>query len=398
MKKKAEQNYLLIGILLIIFYWLMNHFGTVIAGFHTITDLLSPFFLGGVIAFILNVPMKQIEKNLFQGPRTKKLGKFRRTVAYLITLFLVVLIINLAILVVVPEVVATGRTLMEQIPRGINNLMDWLEKNGAADPEIWQQLQDAVSLDKMNWNSIITKIGSFLSVGTAGLISGGIDAVTGILSWFTSFFIGFVFSIYLLFQKEALSKQVINLINAFIPEKFAERIIRIARLTNTTFASFLSGQFLEAVILGTMFWLAMMIFRLPYALLVGIVIAITALIPIVGAFIGCALGAFLIAMVNPMQAVFFLILFLILQQIEGNLIYPHVVGNAVGLPSIWVLMAVSVGGSLFGVLGMLTFIPITSVCYTLLREFVRKRLIEKRRKKGSGVKQRNGSGGSNEKV
>ena len=192
------------------------------------------------------------------------------------------------------------------------------------------------------------------------------------------FFIGFIFSIYVLFQKETLARQTKKILYAFTKEKTAQKVLRVVRLANTTFASFLSGQCLEACILGTMFCVTMLVIRLPYALLIGIVIAITALIPIVGAFIGCVVGIILIGLVNPVKAVIFVIMFFVLQQIEGNLIYPHVVGSSVGLPGMWVLMAVTVGGSLFGIVGMLTFIPICSVCYALFRLFVNERLKEKR--------------------
>ena len=179
-------------------------------------------------------------------------------------------------------------------------------------------------------------------------------------------------------QKENLSRQLTKLIKAVWNEKTVEKICRICSLSYFTFARFITGQCIEALILGTMFFVIMSLFRFPYALLVGVVIAVTALIPIVGAFVGCFVGAFLILMVNPMQALTFVILFLVLQQIEGNLIYPHVVGNSVGLPSMWVLFAVTVGGSLMGVAGMLIFIPLMSVLYSLLREWVNGQLKEKK--------------------
>ena len=164
---------------------------------------------------------------------------------------------------------------------------------------------------------------------------------------------------------------------ALLPPDGADRALEILRLANRTFSSFLSGQCLEAVILGTLFVVAMTVCRMPYALLVGVLIALTALIPIVGAFIGCGVGALLIAITDPWKALAFVVLFLVLQQIEGNLIYPHVVGSSVGLPSIWVLAAVTLGGKLMGVAGMLFFIPLCSVLYALFRDFVKARLAKK---------------------
>ena len=218
---------------------------------------------------------------------------------------------------------------------------------------------------------------NFLSIGTKGIINGGIGAISGLFSGITNFFIGFVFSVYVLFQKEKLASQCKKLLYVMVSERRADQIVEILRLTNTTFSNFLSGQCLEACILGALFVITLSILRMPYALLIGIIIGVTALVPIVGAFIGCAVGVVLIMMTSPLKALIFIAIFLILQQIEGNLIYPHVVGNSVGLPGMWVLVAVTIGGNLFGIMGMLTFIPISSVCYALLRTFVNNKVEEK---------------------
>ena len=216
----------------------------------------------------------------------------------------------------------------------------------------------------------------FINVPSA-VVPGGIDAVSGIISGVTTFFIGFVFSIYVLFQKETLARQLKKVMYALMPEQTNKKILEVMQIADTTFSNFLSGQCLEACILGSMFVISMTILRMPYAVLIGVLIAVTALIPIVGAFIGCIVGALLICMSNPLQALAFIILFLVLQQIEGNLIYPHVVGSSVGLPGIWVLVAVTVGGSLFGVAGMLTFIPLCSVAYALFRVYINRKADEK---------------------
>ena len=200
------------------------------------------------------------------------------------------------------------------------------------------------------------------------------SAAISIVNGMSTFLIGFIFSIYILLQKENLIRQIKKLLAAFLPERTVEGIVRIAALTSRTFSNFFTGQCMEAVILGSMFFIVLVVLRLPYALLIGVLIAFTALIPVFGAFIGWFIGAFLMLMVNPLQALIFTVIFLILQQIEGNLIYPHVVGNSVGLPSIWVLAAVTLGGSMMGILGMLIFIPLCSVAYTLLKEKVNRNL------------------------
>ena len=194
--------------------------------------------------------------------------------------------------------------------------------------------------------------------------------VGSLVSGVATFFIAFSFACYILFQKEKLHIQIRKVIFAFLPKEKAEAFFQVCSLTYRTFANFLTGQCLEAIILGCMFCVTLSILRMPYALLIGVLIAFTALVPIFGAFIGCAVGSFLIFMVSPKQAILFIIVFLVLQQIEGNLIYPHVVGESVGLPSIWVLAAVTIGGNLMGIVGMLVFIPLLSVFYTIFREYV----------------------------
>ena len=219
-----------------------------------------------------------------------------------------------------------------------------------------------------------------LVVGVIALVMFGVilqltrTIVGSLVSGVATFFIAFSFACYILFQKEKLHIQIRKVFFAFLPRQKADTFLKVCSLTYRTFANFLAGQCLEAVILGSMFVVTLSILRMPYALLIGILIAFTALIPIFGAFIGCAVGSFLIFMVNPQQAILFVIVFLVLQQIEGNLIYPHVVGESVGLPSIWVLAAVTIGGNLMGIVGMLVFIPLLSVLYTIFREFVYLRL------------------------
>ena len=283
----------------------------------------------------------------------------------MLTLILILAIIAGVLFVVVPELVNTIADLIGQVPTAVNNLINWLQVKLSAYPEYEEKLSSI----SINWDSVLSNVMNFLSIGTKGIINGGIGAISGFFSGITNFFIGFVFSVYVLFQKEKLASQCKKLMYVCMPESRADKIIEVLRLTNTTFSNFLSGQCLEACILGTMFVITLSILRMPYALLIGIIIAVSALIPIV--------GAFLIMMTSPLKALIFVGVFIILQQIEGNLIYPHVVGSSVGLPGIWVLVAVTIGGNLFGIMGMLTFIPISSVCYALLRTYVNRKVEEK---------------------
>lgn len=361
----------------ILFYWALHHAQTVKGLFSWILGLLSPFLLGCAIAFVLNVPMRQIERKLY--PSLGKLpDSVKRIIAYLITLLLVILVISLVLFVVIPQLGESMRALIEQIPSALQSVQVRITEIAEKYPEIANLIMDFdFSEFNLNLDQLITQLIEYAKTWAGDVVDFGMSAVGSVVGAAANFLIGFVFSIYLLLQKEKLCGQSKQIVYALFSERFADRIVEIAHLSNKTFSSFLSGQCTESIILGSLFFVSMSILRMPYALMVGVLIAVTALIPIVGAFIGCVVGAFMILIVNPMQALIFVILFLVLQQIEGNLIYPHVVGNSVGLPSMWVLAAVTIGGKLMGIVGMLVFIPLCSVVYALFRSFIKERLIQK---------------------
>ena len=338
------------------------HLSTVAGAVVWLLEILSPLLLGCAIAFILNVPMRALERCL--SPVTKRAEKLRRPLALVLTIAAVSAVLALAGMVIVPGVKEAVTSVAAQTPDAFARLQEQALRFQEYLPALTDQIE-SLSID---WQSLSKKAVELVQSWGKGLIVSGGGILSGIVSGVSSFFIGFVFALYILLQKEKLARQGRQLCYAFLPEAAADRILAVLRLSERTFSSFLSGQCLEAVILGTMFVLTMSVFRFPYALLVGVLIALTALIPIVGAFIGCAVGALLMLVNDPWQALWFIVLFLVLQQIEGNLIYPHVVGSSVGLPSIWVLAAVTVGGSLMGIVGMLVFIPLCSVLYALLRQ------------------------------
>ena len=342
-----------------------------------IFHVIFPFVLGGAIAFILNVPMNFIQRHLFAPERVERhkiQKKIARPVSMLIVIFGVFGIVALVMFVLIPQLGDTFSNLGSSIQAFIPKVQEWAEKLFHDNKEIMTWVNSL----KFDWNKIMDAGIDFFKNGAGSVLDSTITAAKSIVSGITTFFIAFVFAVYILLQKEKLGIQAKKVLFAFVRKGRAEAAMEVLSLTYNTFSNFLTGQCLEAIILGSMFVITMTLFKLPYALLVGIVIAFTALIPIFGAFIGCALGAFLIFMVDPFKALIFVILFLILQQIEGNLIYPHVVGNSVGLPSIWVLAAVSIGGSLMGIVGMLIFIPIISVVYALFREIVYLKLRQKK--------------------
>lgn len=342
-----------------------------------LSGILSPFLLGAALAFVLNVPMRFLERKVLA--KAKISAKLRRICSLLLALALVVAVLIVLAFVVVPQLAETVAELGVTIKDAVDRFLVWAQVQFANNPQIVQFLQTlTIDWQGINWEGILSTVVNFLKNGAGDMLSSTISVARNLVSAVGTFFIAFVFSCYLLLQKEKLSLQCRKALYALLRKDHADTVVRVCALSNRIFSSFITGQCTEAVILGGMFFLAMSVLRMPYALLVGCLISVTALLPIVGAFVGCGVGAFLLLMVNPVQALIFVVMFLVLQQVEGNLIYPHVVGNSVGLPSIWVLAAVTVGGSLMGVVGMLVFIPLVSVVYTLFREFVYKRLKDKK--------------------
>ena len=350
-------------------------FDTVLEGAKNIWGILFPFVFGGAIAFVINVPMSFLEKKIFGKTKDEnKVGKkLARPISLLLTIILAVSVIILVMFGVIPQLTRTIASLMMSIATFIPQMQDWIREFSHNN----QDIMKLVNQVQFNPDQAIKWGISILGSGAGNMMNTTMSAVGSIVSGFATFFIAFSFACYILFQKEKLHVQIRKVFFAFIPKQKAEAFLKICSLTYQTFANFLTGQCVEAVILGSMFVVTLSILKMPYALLIGTLIAFTALIPIFGAFIGCAVGCFLIFMVSPKQAILFIIVFLILQQIEGNLIYPHAVGGSVGLPSIWVLAAVTIGGNLMGIVGMLIFIPLVSVLYTIFREFVYLRLKEK---------------------
>lgn len=357
----------------IVFYCALQNLRGVAAALGGILGMLSPFLLGGAIAFILNVPMRAIERHLFS--KNGQGNRFGRPLALLVTLMAVIGVLTLATSVIGPGITEAVMSIARQVPMALDRLRQQLEELAVYLPLMEEALEEV--LQEIQWSELSQRALALAQSMGSGLLNSGGVVIGGVVSGVSTFLIGLIFSFYMLLQKEKLGRQGRQTLYALLPERAADRTLEVLRLAGRTFSSFLSGQCLEAVILGTLFVVTMTLFQMPYALLVGVLIALTALIPIVGAFIGCCVGALLIAITAPWKALAFIVLFLVLQQIEGNLIYPHVVGSSVGLPSIWVLAAVTLGGKLMGILGMLFFIPLCSVLYALFRDYVKGRLVEK---------------------
>ena len=369
--KKNIRTMILVAFSCILFYLGVKNIGLVMGSLGRVIDVLFPFILGAAIAFVINVPMSKIERCLFE--RGGRVRKGKRAISFVVTLLLVIGIIIIAMYIIIPQIAQTLLAIAAQMPIAFAAIEKWVEQNAG----VFTIAQDIIEQLAVDWGEIIQKASTVIQQAATSMINSSIGAVSNIISAVVSFFIGFVFAVYLLMAKEKLAGQGKQILYALFRQQTAEKILYVLSLTCRTFSKFISGQCLEACILGTMFFIAMTILRMPYAILIAVLISFTALIPMVGAFIGCAVGVLLILMVSPLKALIFLIMFLVLQQLEGNLIYPKVVGNSVGLPSIWVLVAITVGGNLMGVAGMIIFIPICSVLYALFRLYVKNRLREK---------------------
>lgn len=335
--------------------------------------ILSPIIIGGAIAFILNIPMNIIENKLFKRWNGKISKVLKRPISMILAILFVLAVIILVLWAVVPQFRETLITLGKKVPEFWDETLVWINSLTSDYPEL-KKLSSQLESFSFDWGSITSTVGGFLTNGVGTVVSSTLTVAGNIVSGVTTGFIAFIFSIYILGQKECLQRQAVNILDAYTKEKMSSRVKEVFRRLHTNFTNFICGQCLEAVIIALLFIVFLTIFQMPYVMMISTLIAFTSLLPIIGGFIGCGLGAFMIFIDDPMKALWFLVLFLVLQQLEGNLIYPKVVGNSVGLPPIWVLASVTIGGSLCGIVGMLVAIPVMSTFYSLLRDDVNHRL------------------------
>ena len=370
LNKKTMQRIMLLITFAVLLFWGLYNISTIGGLFSNLFSLLAPLLIGICIAFVLNLMMVALERlwdralSRWNSPWNRKL---KRPVCLTLTMVLFLGIIFAIFFILIPRLEEAGTTMVANIPTYVaqiqswwTNLSDFASEHGVTLPEL--------SLNAENVKETIT---GFLQEKGDSVVNTTLNITTSIVGALVNFLLALVFSLYLLAQKETLIAQSKRLLRRALPRKAADKLLELLSLTNNAFSSFVTGQVTEAVILGTLCCLGMLILRLPYALPVSVIIAALSLIPIFGAWIGAATGAFLIVFQSPIKALTFLIFLLILQQVEGNLIYPKVVGKSVGLPGLWVLAAVTIGGGAFGVLGMLLGVPVCSVIYTLLQNFVR---------------------------
>lgn len=337
---------------------------------------VKPLIIGFVLAYVLDILMKKLERIYFPKRTEIWVTKTRRPVCVFGSIFIVFFAVIVIILLVVPALGESIQVLTSGIPKAFDRFLVWI--SGVAGEAGFEEVQEYVSALKIDWESLYEKLVGFLSKGVGGLFNSAFSVANVMISFIFTGVVALIFAIYMLFQKENLRRQLKNMARVYLPASWNERIMEFMSLAHDTFTSFISGQIMEAVILGTLCATGMFILRLPYALLTGVIVGVSALIPVMGAYIGACLGAFMIVTVSPFKALVFLIYLVILQQIEGNLIYPKVVGGSIGLPGIWVLASVTVGGGLFGVPGMLLGVPLSATVYKWIRKDVQTRLAENR--------------------
>lgn len=348
------------------------------AGIGAVADALAPFLYGIALAYFLNVFVQLFEKIVFKPINKKVKSKFwlkaRRPISIALSLILICVILLFITLYIVPEltssIVSLAESAQKNVPGYVDAAIEWLNKF-IDDNNLMTGINSF--FESFNWQSLITNATQF----TTNFVTTILDATKNVFSAVSTFVIAFIFSIYLLSGKEKLLVSTKAFIFAFLPEKAAKRITNVSTLSNHVFYSFIKGQLLEALIMGTLCYIGMVIFRFDYALLISSIIMLTALVPILGAYIGAIIGALVLLISNPIDAVWFLIFIIVLQQLEGNLIYPRVVGSSMGLPTIWTMFAVFFCGTLFGIPGVLLGTPITAVIYKLLRHSTNRRLDRK---------------------
>ena len=371
LKDESTKNYFLLITYAIVLAYVFLNLGTVGSVIGAILGYLSPFIIGACMAFVINLPMKAYEDRLLSKFIKNNKSKLKRPLALILTILTIVLLIVGLITFVVPQLVESASTLVKNVPQYAQSLENFLTEqfnnSGLLNQDFVNDMYNKiVSMGE----DIIAIVGQL--VGT--IFSHALDITIGVTSTIVNIVLAFIVSIYILLSKEKLSLQIKKIFYAYLPKEKVKKILKVAAISNIKFSRFVTGQCIEAVILAILCFIGMGIFKMPYTLLISTIIGVTALVPIFGAFAGAVLSGFIVVMVQPEKLILFIIIFIVIQQIEGNLIYPFVVGNSIGLSALWVLFAITVGGNSAGVLGMLLGVPLFGVLYTVLSIVTNNRL------------------------
>lgn len=372
MKEKMGMKRPIIGYILLIAALILGiqNITVVVTVLQTVAGVLQPLILGAVIAYILNILMKKLEKIYFPKSKNRLINKTKRMVCIILSLLLVIGILGLVMGLVLPELAGAFAVIAESVPVYYEKLVAWLMTYSDKFPVIEEYINGL----QLDWSQITKNLVMYATSGVGGIFNSAISVVSVVVGGIVNFVIALIFAIYLLAGKEKLSAQLKRVLEAYLSEKKRAQLAQMVAVADNTFSSFIVGQCTEAVILGSLCTIGMWILRFPYAPMTGAFIGVTALIPVAGAYLGAGVGAFMIMTVDPMKALLFLVFIVCLQQLEGNLIYPKVVGSSVGLPALWVLAAVTVGGGINGIFGMLLGVPIAATLYKLIGMDVRKKV------------------------
>ena len=370
--EKTKNYFLLITYAIVLAYVFLN-LDTVWNVVVTIIDLIKPFIIGICIAFVLNIPMKFFEEKVV-GKLTKEKSKLKRPLSLIITIIVLVGLIIGLMTFVIPQLAESCSTLVKNVPEYVDSLEKFMNKNINSKELLSSDVIEEVYNKILSMGQNIIKI---IGQVAGTIVSHALDITVGVTSTIINIVMAFIVSIYILLSKEKLSNQIKKILYAYMKKENVIKFLKVSKIANIKFTNFVRSQVIEACILGVLCFIGMTICSMPYALLISTIIGVTALVPIFGAFVGAILSAFIVLMVSPIKVILFAVIFVVIQQIEGNLIYPFVVGNSIGLSALWVLFAITVGGNAFGVVGMLIGVPLFGVLYTLISITTNKRL-EKR--------------------
>ncbi|RVU55519.1 AI-2E family transporter [Anaerosphaera multitolerans] len=374
-KNFLNKNLLITMLAAISFYFLLLNLSTVFYVIKRILNIISPLIIGAALAFVLKIPMNFLENKLFSKVKSQKFQKYKRPLALFLSILIVLFMLLFLIFLLAPQLIKSIQSLEQKFPIFFDQLLNWMR---SIEPLKNYALELEAQLSQFSWNTIFENVNNFLLRQDSTFFTNAISTATSLISSLANMFVAFIFSIYILASKETLGHQARRMLYSLFSKKNGDTIIHILSLGHKFFYNTIVSQVTDATILGIMTFVTMNILRLPNAATISILTAFLALIPIFGAFIAGALGVMLILIESPTQALIYVIMVVILQQIEGNLIYPKVVGDAIGLPAMWTMLGVIVGGAVFGIIGMWLFVPLFAVIYTLLGEFTENKLNQKK--------------------
>ncbi|EOU1649139.1 MAG: AI-2E family transporter [Clostridium perfringens] len=369
-KNNKIKDYIFLSTYIILLIFFFINIKDIMNFLYKFLGILKPFIWGIAIAFILNIPVKLIEKNL---GNSKFFKGMKRSFSITLTFLFFILAITLFILFVIPQLLSSISTLMNSIPEYLSQFEKFLEVNAINNSQSQVMMQNIINELLNMWKEILKVTSQIVGTSLGYLL----DFTLGITYGVINFFLALILAIYMLASKEILISQLKLIIYAFVSKNKADRIIELGKMCNEMFSKFILGQCIEALVIGVLCFIGMIILKMPYALLISVVIGVTALIPVFGAFLGTIPSAFIILIIDPIKALWFIIFIIVLQQLEGNLIYPRVVGSSIGLSALWVMFAMIVGGSLFGIIGMLIGIPIFGVVFKILKRVANRKINEK---------------------